>query len=121
MRITGVRVEISKTVSDGHYGNERYNAQYIAELDEGEDADEAIRILSQRGRERIIGQLAESESASIRYAINPPRDVNAQDICPLDGEDCPHGPTADECCQQPRSIDETTANERDAQPDDIPF
>lgn len=83
MKITGVRVEISKTVSDGHYGNERYNAQYIAELDEGEDPDEVIRILSQRGRQNVIGQLAESESASIRHAIAPPRDIRlGQDICP---------------------------------------
>jgi hypothetical protein len=81
MRVTGVRVQVSKTISDGRYGNEKFEAQYIAELDEGEDPDEAIRVLSARGRANVIGQLAESESASIRYAIAPPTDIQLED-CP---------------------------------------
>lgn len=118
VKVTGVRVEISKTVSDGHYGNERFNAQYIAELDEGEDPDEAIRTLSARGRANIIGQLAESESASIRYAIAPPKDVYLTDICPSCGDhhDNGEGNLCDDC----RNVGDET-DEGDVEVDYVPF
>ncbi|MBU6430674.1 MAG: hypothetical protein KGR26_16770 [Cyanobacteria bacterium REEB65] len=113
--MTGVRVEISKTVSDGSYGNERFNAQYIAELDEGDDPDEVIRALSARGRANVVGQLAESESASIRYAISPPKDVYLTDVCPECGDH--HNNGEGNLCGSCADAHDG----EDVEPDDVPF
>lgn len=122
MRVTGVRVEVRKTVSDRQYGNEQYTAQYIAELDEGEDPDEAIQALSARGRANIIGQLAESESASIRYAIAPPKEIRLpEDICPQCGDR--HGNGEGNLCGDCRTAEAEREHDGDDElaPDDIPF
>lgn len=75
MKITQVMVEFEKRVNDGNYGSEKATAQYVAQVDEGEDPDEVIRCLVSRGRERVVAELKASESVSVRWALNPPKRI----------------------------------------------
>jgi hypothetical protein len=73
MKITQVMVEFEKRVNDGNYGSEKATAQYVAQVDDGEDPDEVIRQLVSRGRERVVGELKGSESIQVRWALSPPK------------------------------------------------
>lgn len=73
MRVSQVTVDFKKTVSDGNYGNETANVQYVVLLDEGEDADQVVREVITRARGRAMAELGGSESLSVRRALNPPK------------------------------------------------
>ena len=77
MRVSQVTVDFKKTVSDGNYGNETANVQYVVLVDEGEDPDQVVREVIQRARGRAIEELSGSESISVRRALNPPKRVCA--------------------------------------------
>lgn len=79
MNVTGVRIEIIKRVSDGDYGFEQFNAQYIGELEPGEDPDAAIRELAKRGRAEVTLSLGESGSIGVRHRIEAPKVIDHDD------------------------------------------
>lgn len=95
MKISQVMVEFEKRVNDGNYGSEKETAQYVAQIEDGEDPDEVIRQLVARGRTRVIGELKDSESISVRWALNPPKR-----LCSECGEELPddeHGSLHQSC------------------------
>jgi hypothetical protein len=73
MQIRQVTVEFEKRVNDGNYGSEKATAQYVVLLDEDEDPDEVVRKVIARARGQAIAELRESESLSVRLALNPPK------------------------------------------------
>lgn len=82
MKITQATVDFKKTVSDGNYGNETANVQYVVQIDDGEDPEEVVRQVITRARGRAIAELNGSESISVRRALNPPKR-----LCSECGED----------------------------------
>jgi hypothetical protein len=78
VKITQVMVEFEKRINDGNYGSEKATAQYVAQVDEGDNPDEVIRQLVARGRDRVVAELKDSESISVRWALNPPKRLCAE-------------------------------------------
>jgi len=68
-------VEFEKRVNDGDYGSEKATAQYVALIDDGEDPDDVVRQLVNRGRDRVIGELRSSETLAVRRRLNPPKRI----------------------------------------------
>src|SRR5579884_1964871 len=95
VKITQVMVEFEKRVNDGNYGSEKATAQYVAQVDEGEDPDEVIRQLVNRGRERVVAELKALESVSVRWALNPPKRICGD--CGQELSDEEHGYTHQAC------------------------
>ncbi len=73
MRVSQVMVEFEKRVNDGNYGSEKATAQYVVLLDEGEDPDDVVRQVITRARGQAIAELKDSESLTVRRALNPPK------------------------------------------------
>lgn len=87
MRITQVMVEFEKRVNDGNYGSEVGTAQYVAQVEDGEDPDDVIQQLLVRGRARVVGELKESETLTVRRALNPPKRMCSECGEPLGDDD----------------------------------
>ncbi len=86
-RVSQITVDFEKRVNDGNYGSEKAMAQYVVVLEEGDDPDEVVRQVIQRARARAIGELKDSESLTVRLALNPPKRICPECGDPLADED----------------------------------
>lgn len=87
MRVSQVTVDFEKRVNDGNYGSEKASAQYVVVLDDGDDPDEVVRQVIARARGQAIAELKDSETLSVRRALNPPKRICGECGEPLGDED----------------------------------
>jgi hypothetical protein len=78
VRVEQIRVEFTKTVSDGSYGNERHMAGLTVTIAEGETAVDWLRSLSTAPENHINFCFKQSRNDGIRYAVETTEEREAR-------------------------------------------
>jgi len=116
MRVSQVMVEFEKRVNDGNYGSEKAAAQYVVVLDEGDDPDDVVRQVIARARGQAIAELKDSESLSVRRALNPPKRICGECGEPLgDGDSYQHEACAEKIRAEREAVYARRQAEREAE------
>lgn len=78
MQVEQIRVEFTKTVSDGSYGNERHTVGLTVTVAEGETAMDWLHSLSAMLEEHVNSRLKQSRSDGIRSAVETTEEREAR-------------------------------------------
>jgi len=78
MKVTEIRVEFRKTVSDGNYGNETFSASLTGVCAQDDDAVAEAHLLCEDARHVVLGQLRQSQSPRIQRALETPEEREAR-------------------------------------------
>ncbi len=76
--ITAVKVDYSRTLSDGAYGSERSGVSFWANVRPGQDVDELLCDLAGQALEFVEARLKRSRSEAVRQALETPEERRAR-------------------------------------------
>lgn len=117
MKITQIMVQLSKQVSNGNYGNEKVEGQWLAALEPGDDPIGCMQVLLDRGREQLLHHLSHSENRQVRLAVNPPPRFCETCRQPLaDSEEYEHENCRDKRMERQRHESEERRRQRELAP-----
>jgi hypothetical protein len=121
MRVIQIMVQMSKQVSNGNYGNEKVEGQWLAALEPGDDPIGCMQVLLDRGREQLLHHLSHSENRNVRLAVNPAPRLCETCRQPLaDSEEYEHEGCREARMEQQRRESEERRRHRELAPAGVP-
>ena len=78
MKITEVRVEYGRTVSDQQYGSERASVGLTSTVAEGEDWKQLFQELAEEATAAAIARLKQSTNEQVKQAVETPEEKEAR-------------------------------------------